>query len=161
MSRRSDIILWLLYIKKLQSCIFSFAGLRHTTCGSYSPYKIWLGLWRHFYGFKIVWIRLFDRISLNWSAVLALLFHIARGNNYNTLFFFKLELVENSWTILMTAFSSFFMREVCKITSLMMAAIVGPVWWVPFYLLQTKIWAFVFVVSHQHIWIYTTVRRLQ
>ena len=27
---------------------------RILVCGSYSPYKIWQGLWRHFYGFKII-----------------------------------------------------------------------------------------------------------
>ena len=27
---------------------------RILACGSYSPYKIWPGLWRHFYGFKMV-----------------------------------------------------------------------------------------------------------
>ena len=32
----------------------SQSSQRILDCGSYSPYKIWLGLWRHFYGFKIV-----------------------------------------------------------------------------------------------------------
>ena len=32
----------------------SQSSQRILTCGTYSPYKIWLGLWRHFYGHKIV-----------------------------------------------------------------------------------------------------------
>ena len=32
----------------------SQSSQRILACGSYSPYKIWLGLWRHFYRFKIV-----------------------------------------------------------------------------------------------------------
>ena len=32
----------------------SQSSQRILTCSSYSPYKIWLGLWQHFYSFKIV-----------------------------------------------------------------------------------------------------------
>ena len=48
----------------------SQSSQRILACGSYSPYKISLGLWCHFYGFKIVQIiRLFHRISVNYLLI--------------------------------------------------------------------------------------------
>ena len=50
----------------------TFFGLTRYTMllyGGYEPHasilcELWLGLWRHFYAFKIVWIRLFHRIDV-------------------------------------------------------------------------------------------------
>ena len=67
----NDIIFWccLVYYKTLilwNSLIYTIlkpckwrhnpsqSSQRILACASYSPYKIWPGLWRHFYGFKIV-----------------------------------------------------------------------------------------------------------
>ena len=73
--RHTTLILWnsLIYTI-LKQCKWrhklSQSSQRILACGSYSPYKIWLGLWRHFYGFKIYTIfRLFHRISVNFIIV--------------------------------------------------------------------------------------------
>ena len=63
------LILWNIQIYTiLKPCKWRYkpsqSSQRILACGSYSPYKIWLGLWRNFYGFKMVQIRLFHRISV-------------------------------------------------------------------------------------------------